>query len=510
MSIIRTLAKSSTLNVIQTLVSIVVGLYMMPFLISRLGESNYGLWILIGSLTSSLYIFDMGFAEAITRFVGDSLNRKEYHLTNKVISTSMLIYCTLAALIIVATVIIAYVSQYFVTQKDNIGLIRLLVIMTGVNVALEFPFKSFSGIAVSQLRYDLLAISRIATKLLSAVLIVYFISSGYGLIALSLITLVSSQVGNVLYFGIAKYLFQEMHVSRLYIDYGLLKEILNFSKWTFLIDLSKIIKDRIDIYMVAAFLSTSILTTYYVALRLTEYSLELLTRTTNFTTPLFIKYHAQHEMSEIDEKVKIFTRVNFILSAYAIIYYFCYGDDIIRLWMGSSFDTETAYMILLILLSGRLACFVFTPSGSVFIACSKPKTNSIIGVVECFLSAALIFLFVKILKLGPIGASLGLSAPFFITRVMLTPILAYRLLAKSPLFLYMHLLKPFVLALIIGGISKIGTDMIVTSSITGLIISTIIFGFVTLFAGIISLSNVEREMLKKILPQRYRLKFTTN
>lgn len=301
-----------------------------------------------------------------------------------------------------------------------------------------------------------------------------------------------------------------MCIKKLYVDFSLLKDILNFSKWTFLIDFSKIIKDRIDIYMIAAFLSTSVLTTYYVALRLTEYSLELLTRTTNFTTPLFIKYHALHEIAEIEEKVKIFTRVNLILSAYAFIYYICFGDDIIRLWMSDSFDQVTAYNILLILLSGRLVCFVFTSSGSVFIACSKPKINSLIGVVESFLSAILIYLCIGVLELGPIGASIGLSVPFYFTRVIITPVLALRLIDRSPVYLYLHLIKPLLYAIVMGVIFTYLADLIIYNSLFELFIPSIVFALFASLVGIMSLSNDERGMLTKILPLKYRLKWNTN
>ena len=52
------------------LVTIAIGVFMLPFMVSHLGEDLYGLWVIIGGLTASLYILDFGFAAAVARFLG--------------------------------------------------------------------------------------------------------------------------------------------------------------------------------------------------------------------------------------------------------------------------------------------------------------------------------------------------------------------------------------------------------------------------------------------------------
>lgn len=504
MSTVKTLAKSSVLRIVETIVSIITGFFMMPFLINNLGESDYGLWIVIGSITASLYVFDLGFTEAITRFVGDSLNKKAFDQTNKVISTALLIYSLLAGLILLTTLFIAFFADYFVEKQANLALIQALILITGITLALEFPFKAFAGIAVSYLRHDLLSISRISIKVLSTVVTIILVYNGQGLLTIALIGLAASQLGNWLYFAIAKYLFKEMNVSTKRINKVLFKDILNFSKWTFLIDFSRILKSRMDLFVIAAYLSTSILTTYYVALRLVEYTLQLLLKATNFTTPLFVKYHAEKNTQQIIEKLTIFTRLNLLVVGFTMGYFFLAGESLITLWMGSSFDSKTAYQVLLIALFGRALTFISIPAGTVLIALSKPKIISIIGLFESISSVILIFISVAVFELGVLGAAASLSLPFVLTRIFITPYYSCKNLNTPLTNYYKYLFYPVASIIILTFIWSTVLTGIQISTIHSFLIFTVVYGITAGIALILTLTSSEFNMINVLLPSKLK------
>ena len=59
----------AVINYITLFLSIVSGILLTPFIVSKLGDSQYGLYTLISALVSYLTIFDMGFNITIVRFV---------------------------------------------------------------------------------------------------------------------------------------------------------------------------------------------------------------------------------------------------------------------------------------------------------------------------------------------------------------------------------------------------------------------------------------------------------
>ena len=61
-SLSKRFLKSSLLRTIETFLLIIIGFFMLPFMVSNLGDELYGIWIIVSSITGALYIFDLGFA----------------------------------------------------------------------------------------------------------------------------------------------------------------------------------------------------------------------------------------------------------------------------------------------------------------------------------------------------------------------------------------------------------------------------------------------------------------
>ena len=90
MSLVKRLFRGSIAQTLHIVVTIGVGLFMLPFMVSQLGESMYGIWILIGGFTATLYLFDFGFATAVTRFMARYIQQEDTRKANQVINSSLI------------------------------------------------------------------------------------------------------------------------------------------------------------------------------------------------------------------------------------------------------------------------------------------------------------------------------------------------------------------------------------------------------------------------------------
>lgn len=444
MSIAKTLLKGSFLRVIETIVAIAVGFFLLPFMVQQLGTELYGIWILIGSITASLYLFDFGFATAVTRYVAGYIGTQEHNKVNQVISSSLIIYSALALLICIITVIISLISPYWVENTEFESTIQLLILITGFSIAIEFPFKAFAGIATGYLRYDLLSISRIIVKLLNAGLTIYVLINTKNLILVALVNLLTSIISNIIFFLISKYLFKQLSIRPKHISKQTIKSLFNYSSWAFLIDITRLLKERSAIYFIAAILNPSILTVYYTALRLVEYAIQLLTQATNITTPLFSRYHANNDFKELREKLTIFTRINFVFASFTICFFFLLGFDLIELWMGKDFDNPTASRILNIAIAGKLVTVITSPVSSAIMAMGKPRYLAQMGIFEAALALLLTYIFLVHLDMGATGAAIGMTIPFYLTRPLLMVSFACKKIDMPLRSYYRPLLAPLV------------------------------------------------------------------
>ena len=63
------LKKGALLSYFTILITNIVGLFLTPYIILKLGNSEYGLYTLIGAFIGYISIFDLGLNNTIIRFV---------------------------------------------------------------------------------------------------------------------------------------------------------------------------------------------------------------------------------------------------------------------------------------------------------------------------------------------------------------------------------------------------------------------------------------------------------
>ena len=71
------LVRGSALRVFTLVASVAVSFFLMPFLIHALGDRWYGMWALIGSITSYYALLDLGLTSAVNRFLTQAVARDD-------------------------------------------------------------------------------------------------------------------------------------------------------------------------------------------------------------------------------------------------------------------------------------------------------------------------------------------------------------------------------------------------------------------------------------------------
>jgi O-antigen/teichoic acid export membrane protein len=453
MSLARRFLKSSAFRTLETIINIVVGLFMLPFLVSQLGEAIYGIWILVGSITAAFYILDLGFASAVTRFISNALAKNDRVLGKEVVSTAWLVYLALALIICLLTGLATLLVPVMAQPDSPHGLIQLLLIITGLNLAIQFPVKAFAGIAAYHMRYDLLSISKILFKLLGTAIAVVAVLKGYGVIAVALAALFGETCANLAFRLIARHLEPTLTVSPKAATRTQAKELINFSGWTLVIDASRMLQERADIWVIGALLSAQLLTLYYVGLRLAAYTFELIVKAVSMNMPLFVRDFANGDIEGMRQKLFLFTRLNFVLAALAISGFAVTGMDVITLWMGPDFAVREAYEVGLVLLMGKMILFVSMPINAVFVASYKPRIMSWLGIAETVVMGSLLLLLVGFVETGIIGAALAVLISYALFRPTLLPILVARELDFKALRYFTALLPLAILSIVVGTIT---------------------------------------------------------
>ena len=73
-------------------VTIVIGIFLMPFTVRHLGKEDYGLWMLVASMTAYFQLLDLGYGNGLVRQVTQADARGDEEAMNDALSTFMIVY----------------------------------------------------------------------------------------------------------------------------------------------------------------------------------------------------------------------------------------------------------------------------------------------------------------------------------------------------------------------------------------------------------------------------------
>ena len=136
-------------------INVSVGIFLTPFILHRLGDLAFGIWVLIFSITGYYGLFDLGIRSSIVRYASKFAATDSKEDLAKLINTSLFTYGGVGAIsLLVTMVLFVYVDSIFRVPAELHAAARWLLLMVGVSVACGFPLGVFGGFLDGLQRFD--------------------------------------------------------------------------------------------------------------------------------------------------------------------------------------------------------------------------------------------------------------------------------------------------------------------------------------------------------------------
>src|SRR5215471_11393753 len=127
--------------------NVLVGIFLSPYILHRLGDAAFGIWVLIFSITGYYGLFDLGIRSSIIRYVSKYTATNETEKLARHINTSLFTYAMTGLLAMSVTLVLAaLIDHIFRVPPEFHQQARWLMLMVGASVALGFPLGVFGGI----------------------------------------------------------------------------------------------------------------------------------------------------------------------------------------------------------------------------------------------------------------------------------------------------------------------------------------------------------------------------
>ena len=410
-------------------VTMIAGFITAPFLVRRLGDSTYGLWILIASFTSYFGMLDLGVRGAVGRQIAFRHAQGNRRGVDSILSTSLAILaaCGLLSLLITVGVSFAFTRVFDVPPESQVAA-RIALILIGVNLALWLPLNVFDGTLWAAQRFDVLNAIDVVSILLRTGLTFALIANGGGLVTLAwlnLLSLAGSQAAK----AVATFLLDpDLRISPELVSRETARELFGYGSWNFLINAAKTLTTQASPMVVGLRLGIAFVTPFSITTRLIGYAGALIVAGTGVLTPIATKFHAD---GSADRQRQLFSeggKYCLCLSLYFVTFYLLLGRGLIVLWMGPAFG---AYAILLAILSlGEALPMSQWITHGLILGMSRHRPLALANITEC--AIAILLALVLAGPFGLVGVCIAFAIPALLCRGIFQVIYGCRLLGISP------------------------------------------------------------------------------
>jgi len=396
----------SALAYLLIVVDIIVGIVFVPFLLSQLGDSEYGLYKLMFSTASYLSVLDFGIGATITRYVVKFKTEKNKREEENFVAMGLLIYAALALIVLLSAVCINFAIPKMYAASipaEKMMEARLMFLLLCVNTAVHLISHAYSGLFHAYERFvysKLLSIIKILFRVLLIVIGVLLVKNAMVIVIVDVVLGMLALLCNILY---AKYSVKcKIKLHRW--DRALAKEAFVFTSAILMQSIINQFNTNVDNLVLGVFTTTATIAMYSVALQLFNMYSNLSTAISSVYLPSVSRSVFRGDSDdEVTKKVIEPSRIQLSILLLALSGYYLFGQTFITLWVGEDF--LYAYWIGAILLTASTLELSQNTITSVLKAKNILHGKTWILFGSTAVNVLLTFLLVP--RYGAIGATIG-------------------------------------------------------------------------------------------------------
>lgn len=344
--------RGALLSYATILVANLSGLLLTPFIIRALGNAEYGLYLLIGSLAAYLGVLDFGLNNAVTRYVAQCAAKRDRAQEARFLGAALVVNALAAATIIgVGAIFYANIDAWFsgtldAAQRDQARIMLLLLI---ANVVLTVSSGMFTAISAGHEQFTFPKAVNLVRYLVRIGLVIVILIAGGGAIALvALDTVLALLVLVVNAYYAIRSIGARADLKSL--NLKLIFSVLTFSTWVFLYAVIGQVQWQGGQLIIGASIGTEAVAIYGVGIMFGGYYAAFSAAITN----LFLARATYMTVADVGpdkysaEMVRI-GRMALLVLLLIFGGFALYGRDFILLWAGPTYGASWLVAIIIML-----------------------------------------------------------------------------------------------------------------------------------------------------------------
>ncbi|GEP50373.1 teichoic acid transporter [Flavobacterium noncentrifugens] len=498
------LKKGAFLSYITIILTNGIGLLLTPFMISKLGDSEYGLYTLIGSLIGYISVLDFGLNNTIIRFVAKYRAKQDRKSEENFLATSMLIYGVIAGIILIAGVAL-YMNIESVFEKltaEELAKAKIMFAILILNLAITLPGGAFGAVCSAYEHFIFpRAVNIIKYVSRSMMIIGLLLYGGKSVSIVILDTVINIIVIAIDFYYVIKVLKVRFHLH--HFNKPLIREIFSYSVWIFIFAIVGQFQWRAGQIILGVVSGTTAVAIYGVGIMLGTYYGAFSTAISGVFLPratqMAVLDASRDELTSMMIRIGRFSLITLLMILGGFL---LYGRQFVHLWIGDTY--KNSWLIAIIIMFSYTLPLVQSFANSLLEAKSKFSFKAITYISLIVLGTAVGAYMIRFW--GVIGLIVGSTSGWLLSQVIMN-IYYYKVMHLDILRFFKELssrlLPTFIVILALG----YAVDFIPGANWFNLLIK--ISAFVCIFSLLMykfGMNESELKIIKDSIPSFLRKK----
>jgi O-antigen/teichoic acid export membrane protein len=423
----KRLIHNTIFNVVTLVSGAITTFFLIRFFLAQLGESRYGVWVLIGSIFQYRRLLDMGMNSSIDRYIPVNLARRDKDGVQRVISTSLFFFTALAVVLGLMTLLLYdNIGAWFTIADNMVGTAGVLVLIVGSSFVLSMPLQVSSALLCGLQRYDILNLTELLMLLLRTFLVIILLAQGFGLLTMGLVYGASEVLVKAAQFVYARKLLPDASFSIRSIDFKLLKEMLVYGINTCLYRTGGLLILKATDLVIAVYIGTAEVSQFAVAIAGILLLTQLLRAFATAIKPAVSDLDARDEHSRVRE-------ISFLMQKYSLLmiipagwFLIVMGREFLQIWVGEKFQdpgiVNSLGVVLAVLAVGHCLRLSQYSNFLVLVGKGDHRLFGIVSIVTGLLCISSSVVTVKVFDLGLLGIAWSNCVPMALISGIVLPI----------------------------------------------------------------------------------------
>lgn len=331
----RQIAKNTIFLYIRMIVVMLINLYTVRAFLSILGETDYGLYNVIGGVVGMFSFFNGTLATSSQRYFSQALVHNDKKAINRVFCLNLTIYMVLIAIIVVVleTICLWFVNSQMTIPQERLGAANIVYQISVVTFAFQMFTISYNALIIAHERMKAFAYIGILEAFLKLGFVFILMKVPFDkLITYAVLMFLMNLLVVAIYFAYCRYNFEESRF-KFYWNREDAKEMIGFSGWHLLGTLSVVVRGQGVNILINMFFNPAVNAARAVAFQIEGAISQLSNNFFVAVKPQMYKSYSNGEITALNNLVLRSTMICFFLVSILSVPFCFNAEYILSLWL---------------------------------------------------------------------------------------------------------------------------------------------------------------------------------